>query len=214
MIYFLYTNQKYNYNGYIVKTDNYTDIFNNILKLNPVIFRGDIVKGGINNIINKDENFLIESKIFNLKNYEEKDYIHIYKNKEIIKDKYIEDLINFDFNKVPNNHFNIIKTQSLTILKGEHSYSIKTSYHNVNLICILDGESTFYLFNPKHDKEIKNKENKSIKKWGHKKIVQKNEILFIPPYWKYIQEVNNNVIQLHIDIDNLFCFIPNFVKDY
>lgn len=214
MIYFLYSNQKYNYNGYIIKTENYSELSKNILKLNPVIYHQDIVKDDINNIINKDENYMIESKIFNIEYYKEKEYIHIYKNKEIIKNKYIEDIINFNFKKLPNNELNIIKNYYLTILKGDHSYSIKTSYHNINMICILDGESTFYLFNPKHNNEIKNKENKSIKKWGHKKQVKKNDILFIPPYWKYIQEVNSNVIQLHVDVDNIFSFIPNFFKDY
>ena len=52
-----------------------------------------------------------------------------------------------------------------------------------------------------------------IKKWGHKKILQKGEILIIPPYWSYIQEINNKVIQYHIDVDTYFTFIPNYIKD-
>lgn len=214
MVYFLYTNQKYNYNGCIIETNKYNILHDNILKLNPILFHDEIINNKLSNIINDNEDYFIESKSFNFQHYYDKDYINIYKNKEIIKNKYIEDLINFNFENIPNNNLNIVKKFNLTILKGNHSYSIKTSYHNVNMICILDGVSTFYLFNPKHNKEIKNKENKSIKKWGHKKIVKKNEILFIPPYWKYIQEVNKKVIQLHVDIDNIFCFIPNFFKDY
>ena len=50
-------------------------------------------------------------------------------------------------------------------------------------------EITIYLFNPKHKDEIVNKDNNMIKKWGHKKYYKKGEILIIPPYWSYIQEI-------------------------
>ena len=60
---------------------------------------------------------------------------------------------------------------------------------------------------------ILNKENYQIKKWGHKKRIQKGDILFIPPYWSYIQKVEKGIIQYHIDIDTYFTFLPNLLKE-
>ena len=43
--------------------------------------------------------------------------------------------------------------------------------------------------------------------------VKKGDVLLIPPYWSYIQEVEKGIIQYHIDIDTYFTFIPNFLKE-
>ena len=81
------------------------------------------------------------------------------------------------------------------------------------MIGVLEGEAAIYLFNPKHKDEIMHKENHQIKKWGHKKTIQKGDILIIPPYWSFIQEIEDGIIQYHIDIDNYFTFIPNYLKE-
>ena len=101
--------------------------------------------------------------------------------------------------------------QSLTIYKDVKT-KLHRAFHNYNIIGILEGETTFYLFNPKHKNDIIKKENNEIKKWGHKKIFQKGDIIFIPTNWFYIQETKKNVIQYQIDIDNIFTFIPHFFK--
>ena len=41
----------------------------------------------------------------------------------------------------------------------------------------------------------------------------KDEVLFIPTGWSYIQEVSLETFQYHIEIDSIFTFIPNFVND-
>ena len=79
-------------------------------------------------------------------------------------------------------------------------------------------ENHLYIyFNPKHNEEINNnyldKNNDKIKKWGHKINLKKDEVLFIPTGWSYIQEVSLETFQYHIEIDSIFTFIPNFVND-
>ena len=49
--------------------------------------------------------------------------------------------------------------------------------------------------------------------FSHKKHIKKGDVLLIPPYWSYIQEVEKGIIQYHIDIDTYFTFIPNFLKE-
>ena len=48
---------------------------------------------------------------------------------------------------------------------------------------------------------------------SQKNITKRGFTLIIPPYWSYIQEINNKVIQYHIDVDTYFTFIPNYIKD-
>ena len=108
---------------------------------------------------------------------------------------------------------NLIDYYSLSILKGKQSVPLTLASHNYNIIGVLEGEATIYLFNPKHKEDIIGKENYEIKKWGHKKYIQKNEILLIPPYWYYIQENENPIIQYHIEVDNIFTMVPNFFRN-
>ena len=77
---------------------------------------------------------------------------------------------------------------------------------------IIQGESTVYLFNPKHKEDILHKENNQIKKWAHKKIIRKGDILFIPTNWYYFQETKNSVYQFHYDIDNILENKANFIE--
>ena len=41
---------------------------------------------------------------------------------------------------------------------------------------------------------------------------EENGILFIPTNWFYIQEIEEETVQYHIDIDSVFTFIPNFLR--
>ena len=88
---------------------------------------------------------------------------------------------------------------------------IEHTRHNYNVIGILEGETIFYLFNPKHKDEILKKKIMKLKN-GVIKNIPEGDILFIPINWYYIQETKNIVIQYHIDLDNIFTFIPHFFK--
>ena len=70
-----------------------------------------------------------------------------------------------------------------------------------------------YLFNPKHKNEIKNSSLIDIKKYAHKYILNKDNLLLIPPNWFYIEEINNDTLQYHIDCDNYFTFLYNMIKN-
>ena len=66
-----------------------------------------------------------------------------------------------------------LKNYSFTIFKNNIKTRVKRVYHNYNIIGILEGETTIYLFNPKHKEDILYQKN-NIKKWAHKKKLQKN----------------------------------------
>jgi hypothetical protein len=213
LIYHIRNIQKYNFNGYIIDVKDYLQLKENLRLLNPVVMNSNILNIHFDKLIHKNIEIIHENLSFNLNEIDKLKKILIYKNNKIYHDLKIDHLLSFKFNELPFNELNLIKYKSITILKKNQYLSSKCCFHNFNIIGVIKGSSTFYLFNPKHNEEIKDKSNKQIKKWGHKKIVKENNIIFIPPYWNYIQETKDLSIQINIDIDNIFTFIPNFFKD-
>lgn len=210
MIYNTLNLQKYNYNGIIIFYNKSLKLLLEELKsLNP-IYITIINDFSFNNIKNEYINYIINDNdiIIPIKNINDISSLYIYKNKEIFKDLKLNQYIHI--NDLFNNPL-LLKNYSFTIFKNNIKTRVKRVYHNYNIIGILEGETTIYLFNPKHKEDILYQKN-NIKKWAHKKKLQKNDILFIPTNWFYIQETDSQVFQYHIDIDNLFTIIPNFLK--
>ena len=213
VIYNILNLQKYNYNGYILFYNKNIDGIKEELKfLNPlhITIRNDF---NLSDLISSNHNYIISDSDtkYPMKDINNYSHIYIYKNKELIKELNLNKFIHIDKNIFNNSNFLFYPDRTLTIYKNVKT-KLHRAYHNYNVIGILEGETTFYLFNPKHKDEILKKENNEIKKWGHKKIFQKGDILFIPINWYYIQETKNIVVQFHIDIDNIFTFIPHFFK--
>ena len=193
--------KKYNVNGFIKSCIDHEDILLTIRNLNPVLLHHEN-EYIINDII-IDHGEHIENIVF-----KDREQINIEENKPLLN---IIDKEKIPFfltgSKIPT-----INNESISIYKN-HIGKLESCNSNNTIIYIVDGETTLNLFNPKHKEEIIDKENNKIKKWGHKKIIKKNDILLIPPYWHYIQECENEIIQYHIDIDNIFTFIPNKLRN-
>lgn len=212
VIYNVLNLQKYNYNGYIVfYNENIDGIKEELKSLNPIhitIYNNfnlqDILSSKESYIINDNDNKIP------LKDINDYKHLYIHKNKELINDLNIDKYIYVE-KKFFSNHDLLFYNHSLTIYKDVKT-KLHRAFHNYNIIGILEGDTTFYLFNPKHKNDIIKKENNEIKKWGHKKFLQKGDILFIPTNWFYIQETKTSVIQYQIDIDNIFTYIPHFFK--
>lgn len=203
VVYNLINLQKFNINGFIIKTDDINIIRENLIKLNPIHTRKEI-------------NFDIHNSsldyLHDIINYKNQQPSYVFKNDELFERITTNDLI-FDTSLFNESHLNFPIKNSVSIISEKNSIPLKKCIHNYNIIGVLDGEAILYLFNPKHKEEIIDKENYEIKKWGHKKHIQKGDIIMIPPYWSYIQEVEKGIIQYHIDIDTYFTFIPNYLKD-
>ena len=203
VVYHIINLQKFNINGFIIDTGSNEEVQKNTLKLNPVIFYTQ----SLFNLNDPRLNYLQD-----INNYKNNYPSFVYKNDELFE-RVVEPSFIFDSNIFHGSHFHFPIKKTLSIVQGENSIPLKKCIHDHNIIGVLEGESIIYLFNPKHKDEIINKENHQIKKWGHKKHIKKGDVLFIPPYWSYIQEVEKGIIQYHIDIDTYFTFIPNFLKE-
>lgn len=212
-IYFIFDLKKYNINGIIhnlkqneLKNVNWDD-------LNPLIFDYNT---HIDNkyLLENFSNLLIQDKKFK-ELLTDKNTI-FFRNSEIIEKTKINDTFNFDTNMLKNYSFNInfINNQLLSVIKNNFVSSLENCKFNKNLINVLDGEITIYLFNPKHKNDILNKNLDIIKKYAHKYYLTKNNTIIIPPNWYYIisNNDNKNTILYHIDISNIFTFHYNYLR--
>jgi len=186
MISYLLELKKYNLNGFIVDCKDDDDISNNIDKLNPLYF-----KIPYNHTVD-----ISDTEIF-------------FKNEDQLKE------INFDYSpiKVLLADKYLFYNNSITTLKNDDIFKLTCNFHNFNILSILSGECKIYLINPKHKKEIIDKENKEIKKWAHIKKLEKYDNILIPTNWYYFIETDDKLIIHHLDIDNYFTIIPNFFKN-
>ena len=213
IIYNILNLQKYNYNGYILFFNgDIKEISNKLRDLIPlhITIKNDFK---ITEIMNKYNDYIINDNdiLTPLNTINKLKHLYIYKNKSLIDDLSINKYIHINGSFFKNSEMLFFPEKTLTIYNNVKT-KLHRAYHNYNIIGILDGETIFYLFNPKHKEDILNKDNENIKKWAHKKIIRKGDILFIPTNWYYIQEVKDACIQYHIDADTYFTFIPNFFK--
>ena len=207
--------QKYNINGLLLKVNDTTELISNLKKLNPIIYYNKSFSSfTYESLVNEKPAYLIVDgeNILSIKSFKEEEQLYIFKNNNIVKSFNLKERIPFKMDIL--NDYNLLFpiNYSLSIFKGETIVSLQRCPHNYNIIGIVEGETTFFLFNPKHKNDILNKDNNEIKKWGHKIVLEENDILFIPTNWYYIQEVKEACIQYHIDADTYFTFIPNFFK--
>ena len=135
-IYSIIEIKKYNKNGLIVDLNN-NNINDELLSLNPILFHKNVivdseylVKNYSNILINNNDNFISVKKLF------QDDTINIFKNKNILKDTDLKDIINFDMNIFENLPLPILLYQehSLSFLKGDQLISKQFCKHNINIV--------------------------------------------------------------------------------
>lgn len=137
--------------------------------------------------------------------------IKIYKNYKIIKDFKLNDKLS-DILDLVTNVFSCGKEYSLSLYKGEHTSSLLKNYRETNLLSVLENELLIYLFNPKHEKDIKGNNINSIKKWGIKINLKQGDTLYIPPEWYYFFQVKDNVIFTQIECDSYSTYLYNCLR--
>lgn len=178
--------KKYNKNGHIINCDNIQDISSKLDNLNPIYFK----------II-----FNYNPNIKQINDY--------FKEKKPLED------IFYDYNTIKENidgNF-LFYNDSITSYKTKTSSSVLLCVHNYNILSVLHGGCTVYLINPKHKNDIIGKQIFEIKKWAHIKKLEKYDNISIPPNWYYFIESETELVIHHLDIDNYFTIIPNFLKE-
>jgi len=202
--------RRYNTFGYVKHISSSKEVCDTIGELHPIVST-TAVNNSFNDSIEKLPKYELHNGLM-LENINETENIFIFRNKKHIQELHLQDSHTFPMNELPLSIINVKPSVSLSYMKGKHSITLQRCIHNLNIIETVYGESIIYLFNPKHKEEISNKENYQIKKWGHKLVLRPQTTLFIPPNWYYIQEVDKEAIQYHVDIDNIFTYLPNLLR--
>lgn len=178
--------KKYNKNGHIVECKDISEISLKLSDLNPLYFK---IEYNYNQPITQNQNY--------------------FKSKGPLKD------IFYDYNKIKEtiNDKLLFYNDSITYYDSKNSSDLILATHNYNILSVLHGECKVYLINPKHKNDIIGKQNIEIKKWAHIKKLEKYDNISIPTNWYYFIECNDKVVLHHLDIDNYFTIIPNFLKE-
>lgn len=225
IICFKYTNDMLDFNHTAslihLQNPNKTNILERINEKSPIL---------IHNLIGQHIN-LDEYKLEKL-NENNPGYILNDNGKNIVFSSFLIDEINqmsIMNNKNMLSHFNLQKSidtinncfidklscnidSRMSIMKGNYSINLSQNKHNSLIISQIQGESTIYIFNPKHKQEIINKENNEIKKWGIKINLKPGIILYLPPEWYYTIETDKLSSIVSSSFDNYFTILYNYLR--
>ena len=140
------------------------------------------------------------------------DKISITKQKQMITDYHLTDRLSSIFDLVTT-VFSCCKEYSLSIYRGEYRSELMKNYRERLLISPLLGSFTVYIFNPKHEKDIKGLDTQVIKKWGIKQIIHTGLALYIPTEWYYFYETTNeDCLLVHMECDSYSTVVYNYLR--
>ena len=135
--------------------------------------------------------------------------ITIHKNKKLIDDYHLSEQIEL-IEDLVKNYMTCGTEYYVSLYRGEQTIPLTKNYKEYLLLKPLSGKVIIYLFNPKHEKDIKGLT--SIKKWGIKVEITQDKVLFIPPEWSYFYETNEEVILSQIEMDSYPTFLFNYIR--
>jgi hypothetical protein len=130
--------------------------------------------------------------------------------------KIIED---YNIKEHCNSVINLIKSPilcdcsyKLSLYRGFNQSKLYKNYREYLFLQSLDGDYTVYLFNPKHENDIKGLEINNTKKWAIKLDMKKENILFIPPEWSYFYQSDNELILVKTESDSIPTWLFNRIR--
>lgn len=192
--------KKYNTNGLLVNCKNENDVFHNIINLNPLV-------------INYKNDYKYDELILNKGDHLENLDLTSRNSINIEKDKSLLHI--FDRGKIPGlieSKVPLLDDGYISVYKN-HTTELKQCFSNHTMLYIIDGNTKIYIFNPKHKEDIKDKPLNSIKKWAHIRELKKGDLAILPTNWFYITENTDYSIMYVNYINNIFTFIPNYIRE-
>lgn len=153
-----------------------------------------------------------EATLLSLHQLSLSDTIHIHKNKQLIHDFEFTNHMNQLFDYITN-VFNCSKEYSMSIYRGKTTTELYKNYRERFLLTCVQGSPIIYIFNPKHENDIKGLDTTLIKKWGIKIQLHQGKSLYLPPEWYYFTESNNDCILSYMECDSYSTFLYNYLRN-
>jgi hypothetical protein len=150
-------------------------------------------------------------KLISLEELSKSDSFTIYKNTHIIDDYQLEPHYSNIFTLF-SHPLSCGQTNYISLYRGEQTTPLIKNYRETLIIQPILGHIIIYIFNPKHEKDIKGLDIKTIKKWAIKIDLNKDTMLYIPPEWMYFYESVNDVIVSQIECDSYPSFLFNYIR--
>ena len=209
----------FNPNSDLIQIQDITDQKIRTLKteLNPIKFKIDNLfqEVSLSSLNDKNPGYIIndKNKLISLSSLcSEKNDFSIHENEKIITDlnlsEQMNEIIKYFREPLTSNVHNY-----LSLYRGKVIVSLTKNTNNTCIFVGLTDNTIIYLFNPKHKNDIVGSPDvNSIKKWGIKVILNKNDILYLPPEWFYAYEVNDETILGKIITDTYLTFPYNYLR--
>ena len=208
---------KYNSNATVntIEIPDKDKIKNEIKDKNPLIinYSENQLSLSLDNMNNSKPGYIINDNetLISLDQLLKSEVVRITDNSKIIEDydinehcKSVVDLINSPITCDINNN--------LSLYRGFNQSKLYKNYREYLLLQSLEGDYTVYLFNPKHENDIKGLEINNTKKWAIKLDMKKDNILFIPPEWSYFYQCDNELILSKIESDSIPTWLFNRIR--
>ena len=137
--------------------------------------------------------------------------VRITDNSKIIEDYNIKEHCNSVINLI-SSPITCDINYNLSLYRGFNQSKLYKNYREYLLLQSLEGDYTVYLFNPKHENDIKGLEINNTKKWAIKLDMKKDNILFIPPEWSYFYRCDNELILSKTESDSIPTWLFNRIR--
>lgn len=105
------------------------------------------------------------------------------------------------------------QTNDMSLFRGTNYTQLTKQQRELCILQILEGSAVVYLFNPKHERDIKGLPLHSIKKWAIKTTLTPDYSLSIPTEWYYFYETNKDTIVNRIQSDTFMSVLYNLLRE-
>lgn len=199
--------KKFNSNSQLIYLTDISQLEHNKTIMDPVQIDYDFYNDTtINQLTESDPKkyFLQNGECLRYSDFENDDTM-IFRNQELFSELKCETIANSLCESfVTMYSFNRLFYGS--IFRGNCIAPKKRNKNNTYLIGCLNGECMIYLYNPKHDDYINDRNDK---KWAIPTTLKRNQLIYIPTNWHYRIETFDECILFHISIDTYFTSLYN-----
>ena len=216
-IYSVHNMLKYNSNASVntIEIPDKDKIKNEIKDKNPLIinYSDNQLSLTLDNMNNSKPGYIINDNetLISLDQLLKSEVVRITDNTKLIEDYNIKEHCNSVINLI-NSPITCDINYNLSLYRGFNQSKLYKNYREYLLLQSLEGDYTLYLFNPKHENDIKGQEINNTKKWAIKLDMKKDNILFIPPEWSYFYQCKNELILVKVESDSIPTWLFNRIR--
>ena len=216
-IYSVHNMLKYNSNASVntIEIPDKDKIKNEIKDKNPLIinYLENQLSLSLDTMNNSKPGYIINDNetLISLDQLLKSEVVSVTDNAKIIEDYNVKEHCNNVVNLI-NSPITCDTSYKLSLYRGFNQSKLYKNYREYLLLQSLEGDYTVYLFNPKHENDIKGQEINNTKKWAIKLDMKKDNILFIPPEWSYFYQCKNELILIKFESDSIPTWLFNRIR--